>query len=83
MGQAPREPRAGVVIGGYIPGAHGFDALLIGVYETEELIFVAKVKSGFVPWIRNEIFPALKKLGATRCPFTICLRKGPRAGEKR
>ena len=23
------------VIGGYIPGAHGFDALLVGVYETK------------------------------------------------
>ena len=32
------------VIGGYIPGARGFDALLLGVYEKKELIFVAKVK---------------------------------------
>jgi ATP-dependent DNA ligase len=23
------------VIGGYIPGAHGFDALLVGVYENK------------------------------------------------
>ena len=35
------------VIGGYIPGAHGFDALLVGVYENKKLIFVAKVKNGF------------------------------------
>jgi ATP-dependent DNA ligase len=28
------------------------------------------VKSGFVPRIRKEIFPALKKLGATHCLFT-------------
>jgi hypothetical protein len=28
------------VIGGYIPGARGFDALLVGVYETKELNFV-------------------------------------------
>jgi ATP-dependent DNA ligase len=48
-------------IGGYIPSAHGFDALLVGVYENRELIFVAKVKDGFVPRIRDEIFPALKK----------------------
>jgi ATP-dependent DNA ligase len=26
------------VIGGYIPGAHGFDALLVGVYEDKEPI---------------------------------------------
>ena len=58
------------VIGGYIPGAHGFDALLVGVYENKEFIFVAKVKHGFVPRIRDEIFPTLKTLRAARCPFT-------------
>ena len=36
------------VIGGYIPDAHGFDGLLVRVYENKELIFVAKVKDGFV-----------------------------------
>ena len=50
------------VIGGYIPGAHGFDALLVGVHENKELNFVAKVKNGFVPRIRDELFPALKAL---------------------
>jgi bifunctional non-homologous end joining protein LigD len=58
------------VVGGYIPGAHGFDALLVGVYENKQFIFVAKVKNGFVPRIREEILPALKKLRSARCPFT-------------
>ena len=57
------------VIGGYIPGSHGFDALLMGVYENEQLIFVAKVKDGFVPRIRDEVFPALKALQTAHCPF--------------
>jgi bifunctional non-homologous end joining protein LigD len=34
------------VIGGYIPGTHKFDALLVGVYENNELVLVAKVKNG-------------------------------------
>jgi hypothetical protein len=50
------------VTGGYIPGGHGFDALLLGVFESSQLIFVAKVKNGFVPRIRDELFPALKAL---------------------
>jgi ATP-dependent DNA ligase len=58
------------VIGGYIPGAHGFDALLVGVYESRQFIFVAKVNDGFVPRIRDEIFPALKTLRVAHCPFT-------------
>jgi bifunctional non-homologous end joining protein LigD len=57
------------VIGGYIPGARGFDALLVGVYKTKKLVFVAKVKNGFVPRVRDEIFPALKALQTTNCPF--------------
>jgi ATP-dependent DNA ligase len=57
------------VIGGYIPGARGFDALLVGVYEDKELIFVAKVKNGFVPRIRDEIFPVLKARQTAQCPF--------------
>jgi bifunctional non-homologous end joining protein LigD len=31
------------VIGRYVPGARGFDALLVGVYEKKRLIFLAKV----------------------------------------
>ena len=70
------------VIGGYIPGAHGFDALLVGVHENKELIFVAKVKYGFVPRIRDEIFPALEKLKAAHCPFkNLPDKKASRWGE--
>jgi bifunctional non-homologous end joining protein LigD len=71
------------VIGGYIAGAHGFDALLVGVFEKKQLIFVAKVKNGFGPRIRDEIFPALKALQTAQCPFKTCPRQGPRGRENR
>ncbi len=58
------------VIGGYVPGARGFDALIVGVYEKKQLIYVAKVKDGFVPRMRDEIFPPIKKLLMDDCPFT-------------
>ena len=45
------------------------NCFLLGVYENKQLIFVAKVKNGFVSRIRDEIFPALKKLRAAHCPF--------------
>ncbi|MDB6150352.1 MAG: putative ATP-dependent ligase [Chthoniobacter sp.] len=70
------------VIGGYVPGAHGFDSLLVGLYESRRLIFVAKVKNGFVRRIRDEIFPPLKQLTARTCPFTnLPERKASRWGE--
>ena len=49
--------------------ARGFDALLVRVYENKELNFVAKVKNGFVPCIRDELVPALKALQTAKCPF--------------
>ena len=71
------------VIGGYIPGGSGFDALLVGVYENNELVFVAKVKNGFVPRIRDEVSPALKTLELRNARSRICPTKGPRGGASR
>jgi len=58
------------VIGGYVPGAHGFEMLLVGVYEKQRLIYVAKVKDGFVPRTRDAIFPTLRNLQIDECPFS-------------
>jgi hypothetical protein len=41
------------VVGGYIPGSHGFDALLVGVYENKRLMFVAKNGNLPVPLARS------------------------------
>ena len=57
------------VIGGYIPGTRGFDALLVGVYEAKRLMFVAKVKNGFLPRTQRDILNALRKLETDQCPF--------------
>ena len=57
------------VVGGYIPGSRGFDALLVGIHENKEFNFVAKVKNGFVPRIRDELLPVLKALQTAQCPF--------------
>ena len=59
----------GFVIGGYIPGARGFDALLVGIFKGKELHFVATVKNGFVPRTRGDIFRELKPLQTPTCPF--------------
>ena len=70
------------VVGGYVPGTRGFDSLLIGVYEKKLMLFVAKVKDGFVPRMRDEIFPHLQRLQIDTCPFTnLPEKKGARRGE--
>ena len=50
------------VIGGYTPG-NPFDALIVGYYEGPALKFVGKVRNGFVPHTRRNVykrFDALK-----------------------
>jgi ATP-dependent DNA ligase len=70
------------VIGGYMPGGRGFDALLVGIYDSKKFVFVAKVKNGFVPRVREEIFPALSSLQTTNCPFkNLPEKRAPRWGE--
>jgi ATP-dependent DNA ligase len=56
------------VIGGYTPG-HPFDALIVGYYEAGKLYYVTKVRNGFVPLVRREIYRKFKGLGIDTCPF--------------
>jgi DNA ligase D-like protein (predicted ligase) len=57
------------VIGGYTPGSGGFDALIVGVYLKRELMFAARVRAGFVPATRREVFAQIKDLKINTCPF--------------
>ncbi|MGH7926194.1 MAG: RNA ligase family protein, partial [Candidatus Binatia bacterium] len=51
-----------LVIGGYVPGTRYFDSLLVGYYKGSDLIFVAKIRNGFVPRLRREIFERFEGL---------------------
>jgi bifunctional non-homologous end joining protein LigD len=57
------------VVGGYRPGPHGIDALLVGFYDGTALRFAGKVRAGFTPHVRREVFAALQPLHAGTCPF--------------
>jgi hypothetical protein len=57
------------VIGGYTPGSPHFDALLVGYYKGRKLLFVAKVRAGLTPALREPVFWQLRGLVAERCPF--------------
>lgn len=56
------------VIGGYTAG-EPFDALIVGCYENSRLYYVSRVKAGFNPPLRRELYAALKILETNRCPF--------------
>jgi DNA ligase D-like protein (predicted ligase) len=57
------------VIGGYVPGMHGFDSLVIGFYQGKDLYYAARVRAGFVPATRRIVFEQIKGLKMSQCPF--------------
>ncbi len=57
------------VIGGYIPGPHGLDSVIVGYYRGKELVYVARTRNGFVPASRRSLFEKLKPLTVATCPF--------------
>jgi ATP-dependent DNA ligase len=58
------------VIGGYTPSPKNFDALLIGYYEGNNLIYASRVRNGFVPALRASFFREIKELRSDSCAFT-------------
>jgi len=71
-----------LVIGGYVPGAHGVDSVIIGFYRRSELVYVARVRNGFVPETRRQVFARLRPLVAPDCPFVNLPEKEKVAGEQ-
>src|SRR5437016_8008961 len=57
------------VIGGYFPGPHGFDSIIVGYYVGKNLMYVARTRNGFVPASRRQVFSKLKHLVTPECPF--------------
>jgi len=57
------------VIGGFTPGPHGLDAIIVGFYRDDELIYVARTRNGFVPASRRRVFEKLRPLVTPECPF--------------
>src|SRR5947199_6190974 len=57
------------VIGGYFSGPHGFDSLILGYYDKDKLMYVARTRNGFVPASRRQVFSKLKHLVTAECPF--------------
>jgi len=57
------------VIGGFFPGPHGSDSIVIGYYRGKDLVYVARTRNGFVPANRRSVYDKLKALITDKCPF--------------
>jgi bifunctional non-homologous end joining protein LigD len=72
-----------LVIGGFKPGGKNFfENLAVGYYDRDRLIFIAKIKNGFTPAIKEELFERFKGLETKVCPFSnLPEPKNARRGE--
>jgi DNA ligase D-like protein (predicted ligase) len=58
-----------LVIGGYVPAPNNFDSIVVGYYEGQQLIYVARIRNGFTPASRAALFKHLSGLERQSCPF--------------
>jgi ATP-dependent DNA ligase len=57
------------MIGGYTKGGRPFDALVLGRYEGDRLLYVARTRVGFTPASRERLMAKLRQLEIPECPF--------------
>jgi len=67
------------VVGGYIPGTHRIEALLVGFYRGKDLLYVVSLRAGFTAESREEVFTKIKDLVIDDCPFANLPQDGSRS----
>jgi hypothetical protein len=50
------------VIGGYVPSHLGIDSVVIGFYRDKQLRYAARVRAGFMPLTRRQVFERIQPL---------------------
>jgi DNA ligase D-like protein (predicted ligase) len=64
------------VVAGYKPGSSDFESLIVGYHENVVFRFAAKVRNGFHPRARSDLW---KLLVAPNGPLSVCRDPDPRA----
>jgi bifunctional non-homologous end joining protein LigD len=67
------------VVGGYIPGTHGVEALLVGFYSGKELLYVVSLRAGFTAYTRQQAFAKIEDLAIDECPFANLPQEGSKS----
>jgi ATP-dependent DNA ligase len=70
------------VIGGFIPGPHGIDSIIVGYYRGNDLVYVARVRNGFVPATRRTVYEKLRPLITDTARSSICRKPDAHDGAR-
>jgi len=57
------------VIGGYSVGSSTFDAIVVGYYDADRLLYAARTRNGFTPATRAALWQQFRGLEIAECPF--------------
>ena len=68
------------VIGGYTHGTRTFDALVFGIYEGKDLIYVSKTRNGFTPLTRQKLYAKFKGSRSPSAPSSTSRKPAADAG---
>src|SRR5271170_569350 len=58
-----------LIVGGYVANGKNFDSIVVGFYERGDLVYVARVRNGFTPSLRDAVFKEFRGLEMQNCPF--------------
>ena len=58
-----------LIVGGYVANGRNFDSIVVGFYERGDLVYVARVRNGFTPSLRDAVFKKFRGLEMPDCPF--------------
>jgi bifunctional non-homologous end joining protein LigD len=67
--------RGEFVIGGYVPSHLGVDSIVVGFYRGKNLYYAARVRAGFVPVTRRQVYEAINGLKTSVALFVFDLRE--------
>src|SRR5258706_13808496 len=56
-------------VGGFMAGPDGVHSIIVGYYRGKDLVYVARVRNGFVPATGRMVYDKLKPLITDKCPF--------------
>src|SRR5438552_5858287 len=63
-------PQQEFVVGGFKPDASNFESLVVGYYGADKkLRYAAKLRAGFTPHLKAEVFRRIADSLTNRCPF--------------
>ena len=58
-----------LIVGGYVANGKNFDSIVVGFYERGNLVYVARVRNGFTPSLRDAVSKKFRGLETPNCPF--------------